>query len=133
MKISSKIHGIIDYLVVIFLLISPTIFNLSEVTALYTYMLAGLHLALTVCTNYEYGLVRFIPLKIHGYIEAFVSIILVAFAFYLESVDGIASRNFYFGLAVTVFLIWILSDYTNKPKGTREIPYIESNTDSAMI
>ncbi|MBK0381978.1 hypothetical protein I5M32_03315 [Pedobacter sp. SD-b] len=131
--INSRIHGIIDYLVVIFLLASPTLFSLAGTTALFTYILAGIHLALTICTNYEYGLVRFIPLKIHGYIELVVSLALVGLAFYLGSLEGNVSRNFYIGFAIAVFVVWILTDYRTKPSGKREIPYIESNTDGDMI
>ena len=131
--INSKLHGIIDYLVVLFLLVAPRIFHLENTTALFTYILAGIHLALTICTNFEYGLVRFIPLKIHGYVELAVSIALVGLAFYLGGIDGDASRNFYISFAIAVFVVWALTDYKTKPSGQRDIPYVESNSDGNMI
>jgi len=44
MKINSKTHGVIDYLVVIFLWLSPSIFVLPEMTGIFTYALGGVHL-----------------------------------------------------------------------------------------
>ena len=76
MKLNSRIHGIIDYGVVIFLWLSPTFFGLPQITALFTYILGGVHLALTILTDFEMGLLKIVPLKVHGWIELIVSIIL---------------------------------------------------------
>ncbi len=133
MKLNSKIHGIIDYLVVLFLWLSPTLFGLPATASVFAYGLGAVHLALTLCTNFEYGLVKFIQLKIHGFIELAVSIVLIPVAFYLGNLEGELARNYFLGFAVAVFVVWLLSDYTNKPESTREIPYIDSNTDGGMI
>ncbi len=115
MKINSKIHGVIDYLVVIFLWLSPSIFNLPEITGIFTYALGGIHLTLTVLTKYELGIIKIIPLKIHGWIELIVSIALIGVAFYLGSEEGNLARNFYLAFALAVFLTWVITDYgTNK-------------------
>nr|WP_294897288.1 hypothetical protein [uncultured Pedobacter sp.] len=133
MKLNSKTHGIIDYLIVIFLFAAPSIFDLPYITSVYTYGLAVLHLLVSCFTHYEYGLIRFIPMKIHGTVELVVAFLLVAVAFYLGSIDGGVAKELYFGLAISVFVLWLISDYTNKPESTREIPSIESNTDGGMI
>lgn len=133
MKLNSRIHGIIDYLVVLFLWLSPTLFGLPAITSVFVYGLGAVHLALTICTNFEYGLVRFIQLKIHGGIELAVAIILVPVAFYLGNLEGEFARNFVLAFAVAVFVVWLLSDYHNKPAYTREIPNIDANTDGGMI
>jgi hypothetical protein len=119
MKIlTSKLHGIIDYVVVIFLLASPSLFSLPEFTACCTYILAGIHLTLTVLTDFEVGLFKVIPLKIHGTIELTVSLALVAFAFYLGGREGDLARNFYLGFGIAVFLTWLVSDYESFEKNS---------------
>jgi len=133
MKLNSKIHGTIDYLIIIFLFLSPSIFSLPYTTSVFTYGLGVIHLGMSICTNYEYSLTRFIPMKIHGTIELIVALVLVGVAFYLGSIDGEFSKEFYLGLAIALFLFWLISDYTNKPEGTQEIPYIESSTEGGMI
>lgn len=114
MKINSKIHGIIDYLVVIFLWVSPSLFNLPEGTALFTYLLGGVHLSLTVLTNFEVGIFKIIPFSIHGWIELLVSISLIGVAFYLGMVESEVSRNYYVCFAAAVFVTWLVTNYKNK-------------------
>ncbi len=111
MKLNSKIHGTIDYLVVVFLWISPSLFGLPEATSIFTYVLGTIHLALTFLTDFELGVVKLVPLKIHGIIELAVSIVLIAVAIYFDSTDGTLARNFYLGFGAAVFVTWAFSDY----------------------
>ncbi len=104
MKLNSKIHGIIDYLIIIFLFLSPSTFSFPYTTSVFTYGLGVIHLGMTICTNYEYSLTRFIPMKVHGKIELFVALVLVCVAFYLGSIEGEFSKEFYLGLAIALFL-----------------------------
>jgi hypothetical protein len=111
MIINSKIHGCIDYLVVAFLWVSPSLFGLPEMTSVFTYVLGAIHLILTMTTKFELGVIRIIPLKIHGMIELIVSILLVGVAFYLGRTEGALARNFYLSFAAAVFITWAVSDY----------------------
>lgn len=112
MKIlNAKTHGIIDYLVVIFLLAATSLFGLPATTALFTYILGGIHLALTVFTRTDLGLIKVIPFPVHGWIELVVSVALVAVAFYLGDMEGALAQNFYLAFAGAVFLVWLLTDY----------------------
>jgi hypothetical protein len=114
MKITSLFHGIIDYAVVLFLWLSPLLFNLPDTTAIITYILGGVHLLLTLSTDFEAGIFNLIPLKIHGFVELAVSIGLIPLALYLGQVDGAIARNFYIAFAVAVFFTWVLTDYRNQ-------------------
>ncbi len=73
--------------------------------------MADIHLTLTILTNFEFGVIKVIPFKVHGLFELLVSIILIAFAFYLGSIEGELARNFYIGFGAAVFLTWVLKDY----------------------
>lgn len=111
MKINSKIHGAIDYLVVIFLILSPWLFGLDEITTTFTYVLAAIHLILTITTKYEFGLIKIIPFNVHGIIELVVAIVLIGVAFYLGNLEGDLSRNFYLSFGIAVFITWLITDY----------------------
>ncbi|MEO9885261.1 MAG: hypothetical protein ABJR05_08370 [Balneola sp.] len=115
MKLSSKLHGIIDYVVVIFLLASPSLFGLPEFAACCTYILAGIHFTLTILTDFELGLIKVIPFKVHGMVELIVSLALIGFAFYVGGREGDLARNFYIGFGIAVFLTWLISEY-KKPE-----------------
>jgi hypothetical protein len=105
--ISPKLHGIIDYLVVLFLFASPTLFTMSADIATYTYILCVTHLLLTILTNYSYGIFKLIPLQLHGLIELVVGVALVVIAFTVLKYDERASRFYeWFGLAVLVVFIF---------------------------
>lgn len=116
MKLNSRIHGAIDYLVVVFLVLSPTLFALPEITAMFTYALAAIHLVLTMATEFEFGVFKIIPFRIHGIIELIVSLSLIGVAFYLGNLEGDVSRNFYLAFAAAVFLTWIITDYKSSSK-----------------
>ncbi len=117
MKIlNPKMHGIIDYIVVAFLWISPSIFNFPAHTSWFTYAIGGVHFLLSIFTNFNYGIIKIVPLNIHGHIELLVSIVLVPLAFYLGSIDGDNSKIFYLLFAAAVFVTWFISDYSIRKK-----------------
>ncbi len=116
MKLDSRIHGAIDYGVVLFLLLSPTLFALPAYTSKFTYALAFIHLLLTMSTKFELGIFKIISFKLHGIIELIVSLALVAVAFYLGNMEGDVSRNFYLAFAIAVFFTWVITDYNSAQK-----------------
>ncbi len=113
--LNSKIHGIVDYVVVLFLLASPTLFHLPDITTLFTYSLACIHLGLTISTQYEMGIMKVIPLPVHGWIELVVSISLIGVAFFLGDIEGEWSRYFYLAFGTAVFVTWLATDYKSTP------------------
>lgn len=108
--ISSKVHGLIDYIVVLFLLASPAYFGFTGLLAAFTYALAAVHLLLTVFTAYPFGLIKKIPLQVHGAIELLVGIALITLAYTLfgKNDDG---KLFYVIFGTVVLLTWLVTDY----------------------
>ncbi|HEY2580936.1 MAG TPA: hypothetical protein VGI43_03975 [Mucilaginibacter sp.] len=108
--ISPAIHGIIDYIVVIFLLASPTVFGFTGTLSIFTYALAGIHLLMTILTDYDVGLVKVISLPLHGFIESIVGVILIALAYTLFH-DNATGKLFYIIFGTVVLYTWLLTDY----------------------
>ena len=82
--ISPKIHGLIDYLVVIFSFLFRQLFlAFRAFFAIFTYALGAVHLLLTAFTNYPLGIVKVIPVNLHASIEALVGIVLIVLAYTL--------------------------------------------------
>ena len=111
--ISPKVHGIIDYLVVIFLLASPTIFGFTGLLATFTYALAIVHLLLTILTNYNLGLIKVIPFTFHGTIEFIVGVALIVIAYTLFN-DNAVGKLFYVIFGTVVLLTWLVTIYHAK-------------------
>ena len=78
---------------------------------MFTYILGAVHLILTLSTEFEMGIFKIIPFKIHGLIELIVSLVLIGVGFYLGSLEGKLASNFYFGFSAAVFITWLISDY----------------------
>ncbi len=108
--ISPKVHGIIDYLVVVFLLASPLIFGFTGRVALFTYALGGVHLVLTLLTNYSAGVAKIIPLPVHGLIEFIVGLLLIimAYCFLNNHPDA---KHFYTVFGAVILVTFLLTDY----------------------
>lgn len=109
--LSQKQHGILDYLTVLFLALSPSIFNIQSVGAVFTYTLALIHLVLTLFTNFEMGIFRVVPLYIHGIIEISVALLLIVVSFLFFIYRDNTSFYFYLAFAIVLFIVWAISDY----------------------
>jgi len=109
--IAPAIHGFIDYLVVVFLFISPTFFGFTGLVAVFTYALGAVHLLLTLLTNYPLGIIKVIPVTVHASIELIVGIALIVLAYTLfkDNVDG--SKLYYVIFGTVILLTWLVTDY----------------------
>jgi hypothetical protein len=111
--ISPKLHAILDYLTVILLIASPQIFFLSDVAKTIAYLLAGLHLLITICTNFSGGLFKVIPFKVHGLIEFFVALGLAIAAFTYFKHNKV-DQNFLSSLGIVIMVVFLLTNYSQK-------------------
>lgn len=109
--IQPKAHGVLDYLVVVFLLLSPTLFGMDGLLATFTYVLGGIHFLLTILTVYEPGLIKVIPFRLHGIIEFVVAILLAGVAIWFNSRGNDLGFTFYLALAVVILLVYLLTDF----------------------
>jgi hypothetical protein len=109
--ISPKIHGLIDYLSVVFLIVSPTVVGFTGLVALFTYGLAIVHFLLTVFTNFPLGIVKLIPVTIHASIELLVGVALIVLAYTLFANNAEGSKLYYVIFGTVILLTWLVTDY----------------------
>ncbi|MFN2508819.1 MAG: SPW repeat protein [Chthoniobacterales bacterium] len=79
--IPAFVHGIFDYIGGIALLAAPNLFGFSEMggAAVWVPRIIGLIVLLqSICTNYEVGLVKLLPMKMHLMNDYIASIFLAA-------------------------------------------------------
>ena len=112
MKIlTSKAHGILDYIFAIFLLASPMLFQMEGNLGIFTYVLGAAHLAITALTDFEVGLIRLIPFRIHGLIEIVVSLLLIVAAFWFYNNESTMGFYYYLAIAGTILIVFIITDF----------------------
>lgn len=109
--VSSRVHGLLDYATVVFLLAAPTIFQMEGTLCTMTYVLAVVHFALTALTAFEYGLIKTIPFKLHGVIEVVVAAVLGGIALWFKNNDNELGSYFYSGLAIVIMIVFLLTDF----------------------
>ncbi|SFG00810.1 hypothetical protein SAMN04488033_1205 [Salegentibacter agarivorans] len=88
--IPTKIHGYIDYLVGLFLIIIPFILVISNPTAKWLLISLGVStIFYSAITDYEMGLVGIIPFKIHLFIDILAGLLLAISPWLFGFVDEI--------------------------------------------
>jgi hypothetical protein len=115
--LTPRLHGVLDYVSVGLLVLAPSVFGLAGAAALFAYVLAGVHLTMTLFTAFPGGVVKLIPLPLHGLVEIVVGVSLAAGAWLVTPlVDlGARGRTFYSAFGVVLIIVWLLTDY-RKPQ-----------------
>jgi hypothetical protein len=108
--ISPTLHGYLDYVTVLLFLIAPTIFGLSGTAGSFAYILAVIHLTMTLITDFPLGVTKQLPFKIHGWVERIVGpvLILLPFAFSFDA----TARGFYIVIGIVIVLVGLFTDYS---------------------
>ncbi len=112
--ISATNHGYLDFVTVIIFLLAPTLFGLNGLPSMLAYGLAVIHLAVTLATDFPFGVVKIIPFTLHGWIERLVGPLLVVIPFILGFANEAPARNFYIFIGIIIIIVGVLTDY----KGT---------------
>lgn len=110
MKILSPTqHGYLDYLTVVIFLLAPSLIGLTGVAGVIAYLLAGIHLAMTLITDFPLGVVKKLSFTIHGWVERVVGPVLILLPFVL-GFEG-AALGFYVVIGIVIILVGLLTDY----------------------
>jgi hypothetical protein len=107
------VHGVLDYLTVIILVVGPGVAGFHGKQQIFCYVLAAVHLVLTVVTRFPLGALKIVALPAHGAIELLVGILLVVLPWLGNFSAGVNSRNFFVGIGLLILIIWTLTDYRN--------------------
>ena len=107
--ISPKPHGYLDLVTVGIFLVAPTLIGLTGIAAIIAYVLAGVHLVMTLVTDFPLGPAKVLPFKLHGWVERLVGPILILLPFVL-GFDATA-QYFYIVMGIVIILVGLLSSY----------------------
>lgn len=107
--IDARTHRILDFVTVAGFALAPTVFSFSGLPALLSYVLAVVHLGLTLLTRFHGTAGGPIPFRAHGAIELVVGVVLVA-APYLLGWHG-SARTFFIAIGLVILAVWALSSY----------------------
>jgi hypothetical protein len=106
--ISLTVHGVIDYLAVVILAVAPAVIGLSGWPAALSYALAGIHLLMTLVTDFPAGVIKVIPIALHQWVERIVGPVLIILAFVSMTE---AARAFFVAMGIIIFAVERLTAY----------------------
>ncbi len=109
--ISSEAHAALDYLTVVIFALAPTIIGLTDISAVISYVLAVVHLSMTLMTDMPFSLIKLVPIKLHALVELVVGPVLVIGGSLLELPTQ--ARIFFVAMGVIIFAVWLLSRYSH--------------------
>ncbi len=109
--LSPRIHGALDLLLGVAFLAAPSLFGLPRLPEALCYVFAALHLLMTAVTAFPLGVVRSMPLTIHGALEFLVALLLVASPWLTGFDQHETARNVFVILGVGLFSVWLVTDY----------------------
>jgi hypothetical protein len=107
--ISPTQHGYLDYATVVLFLAAPNLIGLTGLAGIIAYVLAGIHLAMTLVTDFPPSVAKIIPFTVHGWVERIVgpSLVLLPFILGFET----PAREFYIVVGLVIILVGVLTDY----------------------
>jgi hypothetical protein len=107
--ISLTVHGAIDYLAVVIFAVAPAVIGLSGWPAALSYALAGIHLLMTLLTDFPAGVIKVIPIVLHQWVERIVGPLLIILAF--VAMNETYARAFFVAMGVIIFAVERLTAY----------------------
>jgi hypothetical protein len=114
--ITPSAHGYLDYATVAVFLLSPKLLGFEGLPALLSWALAGVHLGLTLATDFPLGWRSWLPFWIHGWIEKIVGPILVLVAFLPNFFNDGRAFGFYLFMGLLIIAVGWLTDYSGATK-----------------
>lgn len=121
-KLPPAIHGILDYVTVVYFLLAPSLFALTPTVATISYLLGVVHSILTILTNFPLGMKKMIPFRIHGFIELLIATALILMPVLMGSSLTFYDSLFFIITGAAILLVWMLSRYKQTPSTETPIP-----------
>ena len=107
--IGPALHRVLDFVTVVVFTVAPSIFGLNGFPAILAYTLAGVHLGMTLLTQFSPTDHRLVPLSLHSAVEALVGVALILLPTLLHW-SG-TPRLFFMAAGAVILVVWGLSRY----------------------
>lgn len=107
--ISLNIHGAIDYFAVVIFALAPAVIGLSGWPAALSYALAGIHLLMTLLTDFPAGIAKIIAIALHNWVERIAGPVLILLAF--VAMTETSARVFFVIMGTIILAVERLTAY----------------------
>lgn len=107
--LTPTLHGYLDYVTVVLFLAAPFVLGLTGMAGIFAYVLAVIHLAMTLLTDFPLGVYKLVPFSLHGWIERGVGPMLVVVPYIFGFTD--TGTMFYVAIGIVLIIVGLLTDY----------------------
>lgn len=109
--LSARVHGVIDVVTVLVLVLGPLVVGLGGAPAAIAWTLAAVHLLMTLFTRFPMGVWKRIPFYVHGIVELVVGIALLLLPTFAGYGPGSPAKRFYIAMGAVILVVWALTAY----------------------
>lgn len=118
--ISTRLHGIMDYMTAGLLIMLPFFARWDEDMSGSLMMMAGIGVLLvSLCTRYELGAVKAIPMPVHLGIDFMTGVLLIAAPFLFISQDTVFKTVMFVGIGLSEIAAALLTQHQPRWAGIR--------------
>lgn len=109
--LNARVHGMLDYVIAALFALAPTLFGFEGTPQIVCYVVAAVHLTLSLFTAYPLSIAKLIPFPLHGKVEMVVVPSLVALPWLAGFSDVTPARNFFLAAAALIAVVALLTNY----------------------
>ncbi len=107
--LNPSIHGAIDLVTVAIFALAPSVLGLDGGAATLSYVLAAVHLVMTLMTDgLSFAPASIVPLPLHGLVELTVGVVLGVIGWLAF---GGTAQTFYLVMGLVILLVFLVTDY----------------------
>lgn len=90
---------------------APILWGMTGEPRMILWSLCLVHFIVVFCSKFSYGVVKLIPMPVHGFLELLVGIGLLACPYVFGFSELNDERHFFNGAAFGLLVFWFLTDY----------------------
>jgi hypothetical protein len=110
--ITPTAHGMFDLYVIAMFFMAPILWGMTDEPRMILWSLCLIHLIVVSCSKFSFGLVKLIPMPVHGFLELLVGLGLLVSPYLFGFSDLNNERHFFNGAAFALLVFWFLTDYS---------------------
>jgi hypothetical protein len=101
-----------DIYIICMLFMAPILWGMTGAPRSIIWSLCLIHFLVVLTSKFSYGIVKVLPMQVHGFLELIVGLALPFMPYTFGFADQPDARHFFFGASFALLVFWFLTDYS---------------------
>jgi hypothetical protein len=101
-----------DIYIICLLFMAPILWGMTGEPRMILWSLCAIHFLVVCITKFSYGVVKLLPMQVHGFLELLVGLSLPFLPYAFNFADRPNERHFFIGASFLLLIFWFLTDYS---------------------